>query len=77
MKLTRRELTAAALLTSALPAVPAWAQRGETVRIALIDPQSGLMGPVGINQLRSFQFFCRKIQRRRQPGRGAFRDRGL
>jgi len=37
MKLTRRELTAAALLTSALPAVPAWAQRGETVRFALID----------------------------------------
>jgi len=61
MKLTRRELTAAALLTSALPAVPAWAQRGETVRIALIDPQTGIMGPVGINQLRTFRFFAEKF----------------
>ena len=29
---------------------------GQTVKIALIDPQSGLMGPVGLNQLKSFQF---------------------
>ena len=36
----------------------AFAQSGETVKIALIDPQSGLMGPLGLNQLRSFQFFA-------------------
>lgn len=77
MKLTRRELTAAALLTSALPAVPAWAQRGETVRIALIDPQSGLMGPVGINQLRSFQFFAEKFSGAGNPAGVRFEVEGF
>jgi len=77
MKLTRRELTAAALLTSALPAVPAWAQRGETVRIALIDPQSGLMGPVGINQLRSFQFFAEKFSGAGNPAGVRFEIEGF
>jgi branched-chain amino acid transport system substrate-binding protein len=37
------------------------AQKGETVKIALIDPQSGLMGPVGLNQLKSWQFFAEKF----------------
>jgi branched-chain amino acid transport system substrate-binding protein len=39
----------------------AFAQKGETVKIALIDPQTGLMGPVGMNQLRSWQFFAEKF----------------
>ncbi|WP_422289916.1 branched-chain amino acid ABC transporter substrate-binding protein [Hydrogenophaga sp.] len=39
----------------------AHAQKGETVKIALIDPQTGLMGPVGMNQLRSWQFFAEKF----------------
>ena len=77
MKLTRRELTAAALLTGALPAVPAWAQRGETVRIALIDPQSGLMGPVGINQLRSAQFFAEKLSGAGNPAGVRFEVTGF
>ncbi len=77
MKLTRRELTAAALLTGALPAVPAWAQRGETVRIALIDPQSGLMGPVGINQLRSAQFFAEKLSGAGNPAGVRFEITGF
>ena len=47
---------AAAVLTAA--SASAFAQAGETVKIALIDPQSGLMGPLGMNQLRSFQFFA-------------------
>jgi len=33
---------------------------GETVKIAWIDPLTGLMGPVGNNQLKSFQFFAEK-----------------
>jgi len=77
MKLTRRELTAAALLTGALPAVPAWAQRGETVRIALIDPQSGLMGPVGINQLRSAQFFAERLSGAGNPAGVRFEVTGF
>lgn len=39
----------------------ALAQKGETVKIAFIDPLSGLMGPVGSNQLKSFQFFAEKF----------------
>lgn len=39
----------------------AFAQKGETVKIAFIDPLSGLMGPVGSNQLKSFQFFAEKF----------------
>jgi branched-chain amino acid transport system substrate-binding protein len=37
------------------------AQKGETVKIAWIDPLSGLMAPVGTNQLKSFQFFAEKF----------------
>jgi branched-chain amino acid transport system substrate-binding protein len=51
-----RTTLAAAVLTVA--SASAFAQAGETVKIALIDPQSGLMGPLGMNQLRSFQFFA-------------------
>jgi branched-chain amino acid transport system substrate-binding protein len=39
-----------------LLAGPAAAQKGETVKIAWIDPLSGLMAPVGQNQLKGFQF---------------------
>ncbi|MGJ4749086.1 hypothetical protein ACQV5M_22170, partial [Leptospira sp. SA-E8] len=45
----------AALLAGA----SAYAQtQGQTVKIAWIDPLSGLMAPVGNNQVRSFQFFA-------------------
>jgi branched-chain amino acid transport system substrate-binding protein len=49
---------AAALLLSG---GAAFAQKGETVKIAWIDPLSGLMGPVGQNQVKSFQFFAEKF----------------
>ncbi|MEF7617320.1 branched-chain amino acid ABC transporter substrate-binding protein [Aquincola sp. MAHUQ-54] len=43
----------------------AWAQAkplaGQTVRLMWIDPLSGLMGPVGNNQLKSLQFFAEKF----------------
>ncbi|MBM3386106.1 MAG: branched-chain amino acid ABC transporter substrate-binding protein [Betaproteobacteria bacterium] len=58
MKTATRMLTVAALATCATAAL---AQKGETVKIALIDPQSGLMAPVGNNQLKSFQFFADKF----------------
>ncbi|MBU3654160.1 MAG: branched-chain amino acid ABC transporter substrate-binding protein, partial [Limnohabitans sp.] len=48
----------APLIAAAALALPAWAQKGETVKIAWIDPLSGLMAPVGSNQLKSFQFFA-------------------
>ena len=34
---------------------------GQVVKIAWIDPLSGLMGPVGNNQLKSLQFFAEKF----------------
>ena len=39
------------IATAALMSFGAYAQ---TVKLALIDPQSGLMAPVGINQLNSW-----------------------
>jgi len=51
----------------ALCAAGAFAQKGETVKIAHIDPLSGLMGPVGSNQLKSFQFFAEKFSGAKNP----------
>ena len=39
-------------------AAAASAQKGETVKIGWIDPLSGLMAPVGQNQLKSYQFMA-------------------
>ena len=36
------------------------ATRGQVVKLAWIDPLSGLMGPVGANQLKTFQFAAEK-----------------
>ncbi|HEX2012298.1 MAG TPA: branched-chain amino acid ABC transporter substrate-binding protein [Roseateles sp.] len=46
----------------------AFAQKGETVKVALIDPQTGLMGPLGINQMRSHQFFAEAIGKSNPAG---------
>ncbi|MDT9001510.1 branched-chain amino acid ABC transporter substrate-binding protein [Paucibacter sp. APW11] len=56
---------ATALLLSAGAAM---AQKGETVKIAWIDPLSGLMGPVGQNQVKSFQFFAEKFNKSNPAG---------
>ena len=52
----------------ALCAAGAFAQKGETVKIAWIDPLSGLMAPVGSNQLKSFQFFAEKFSQKNVAG---------
>lgn len=65
MKFVLKTLTAATLLSCALAA---HAQKGETVKIALIDPQTGLMGPLGNNQLRSWQFFAEKFSAKNPAG---------
>lgn len=41
--------------------VPSWAQQGETVRIAHIDPFSGPFANVGQNQLKSWQFMAERL----------------
>jgi branched-chain amino acid transport system substrate-binding protein len=64
MKFTMKFVTAAATLAFA---GAAYAQKGETVKIAWIDPLSGLMAPVGNNQVRSFQFFGEKFSGANNP----------
>ncbi len=49
------------LAAMTLCASAAFAQKGETVKIAWIDPLTGLMGPVGQNQVNSFRFFAEKF----------------
>jgi branched-chain amino acid transport system substrate-binding protein len=48
-------------LAASLSMGVALAQKGETVKIAWIDPLSGLMASVGQNQLKSFQFVAEKL----------------
>jgi branched-chain amino acid transport system substrate-binding protein len=64
MKFMLKALTGAALVTCAFAT---HAQSGETVRIAWIDPLSGLMAPVGSNQVKSFQFFAEKFSGANNP----------
>eukprot|EP01034_Spumella_vulgaris_P011244 gene11244-14295_t len=54
---SKRTLTmTAAAVTLSLMAGSALAQKGETVKIAFIDPLSGLLGPVGQNQVKTLHF---------------------
>ncbi|WP_293999198.1 branched-chain amino acid ABC transporter substrate-binding protein [Sphaerotilus sp.] len=54
-------MKASVLAAMTLCASAAFAQKGETVKIAWIDPLTGLMGPVGQNQVNSFRFFAEKF----------------
>ena len=65
MKTTTRLIAAAAFAVCSMGAM---AQKGETVKIAWIDPLSGLMAPVGNNQLKSFQFFAEKFSKTNPAG---------
>jgi len=42
-------------------ATAAVAQKGETVKMVRIDPLTGLLGPVGINQQKTYQFIIEKF----------------
>jgi branched-chain amino acid transport system substrate-binding protein len=60
--------SALALACLALPPVAAFAQKGETVKIAWIDPLSGLMAPIGQNQLKSFQYVAELFNKSNPAG---------
>src|SRR3989344_3778560 len=49
------------LVMTSLTAGAALAQKGETVKIAWIDPLSGLMARVAQNQLKSYQFVSKNL----------------
>jgi branched-chain amino acid transport system substrate-binding protein len=53
MKFTVKQVVAASMLVASFGAL---AQKGETVKIAFIDPLSGPFANVGQNQLKSWQF---------------------
>ena len=61
MNIAKRPLKIAIAAALLMSGAAAFAQKGETVKIAWIDPLSGLMGPVGQNQVKSFQFFAEKF----------------
>ncbi len=65
MKFAVRSIAIASLVMCVFSAQ---AQKGETVKIAYIDPLTGLLGPVGNNGLRGFQFFAEKFNKKNPAG---------
>ncbi len=65
MKFLVKPLVTAAMVCAA---GAAFAQQGQTVKIAWIDPLSGLMAPVGANQLKTWQFFAEKVNAKNPAG---------
>ncbi|MDM0020112.1 branched-chain amino acid ABC transporter substrate-binding protein [Variovorax saccharolyticus] len=65
MKFALKIATAAILVASA---TGAFAQKGETVKIAWLDPLSGLMAAVGTNQLKTFQFLTEEFNKKNAAG---------
>ena len=57
-----------ALACLALHPGAAFAQKGETVKIAWIDPLSGLMAPIGQNQLKTFQYLAELFNKNNPAG---------
>ena len=65
MKFAIKAVAASVILASA---GGAFAQKGETVKIAWLDPLSGLMAAVGTNQLKSFQFLAEEFNKKNAAG---------
>jgi len=65
MKLAFKSMAVACMVLSL---GSAFAQKGETVKIALIDPQTGLMGPLGTNQLKTYQYFAEQFSKSNPAG---------
>jgi len=65
MKFALKFATAAILAAAASGAL---AQKGETVKIAWLDPLSGLMAAVGTNQLKTYQFLAEEFNKKNAAG---------
>lgn len=61
-------LKSVAVATLTLSLSGAFAQQGETVKIAWIDPLTGLMGPVGNNQLNSWKYMAEEFNKKNAAG---------
>jgi len=64
MKLTVKLIAGAAMLVAA---GASFAQAGETVKMIRIDPLTGLLGPVGVSQIKGYQFFAEKFSGKGNP----------
>jgi len=58
MKFAFKLVAAATILVCAHSAM---AQKGEVVKMVRIDPLTGLLGPVGVSQMKGYQFFAEKF----------------
>ena len=65
MKFAIKAVAASVLLASA---GGVFAQKGETVKIAWLDPLSGLMAAVGTNQLKTFQLIAEEFNKKNAAG---------
>ena len=74
MSIQFKLIAAAAALACASGAM---AQKGEVVKMVRIDAQSGLLGPVGVNQLKSYQFFAEKFSGKGNPAGVTFEVTGI
>ena len=74
MSIQFKIMTAAVALVCASGAI---AQKGEVVKMVRIDAQSGLLGPVGVNQLKSYQFFAEKFSGKGNPAGVTFEVTGI
>ena len=74
MSIQFKIMTAAVALVCASGAM---AQKGEVVKMVRIDAQSGLLGPVGVNQLKSYQFFAEKFSAKGNPAGVTFEVTGI
>ena len=74
MKLTKKLIAASAVLACS---GAAFAQKGETVKIAFIDPLSGPFANVGQNQLKSWQFAAERYSGAKNPAGVKFEVTGF
>ncbi|MBU1443496.1 MAG: branched-chain amino acid ABC transporter substrate-binding protein, partial [Gammaproteobacteria bacterium] len=74
MKLALKFLTASMMLASA---AGAYAQKGETVKIAMIEGLSGPFANVGQNQLKSWQFLAENLTPEENPAGVKFEITGM
>ncbi|RZL66265.1 MAG: branched-chain amino acid ABC transporter substrate-binding protein [Variovorax sp.] len=65
MKFTLKAIAAGAMLAGA---AASFAQKGETVKIAWLDPLSGLMAAVGTNQLKTTQYLAEEFNKKNLSG---------
>ena len=68
MTFTRKFFGLTVTASLALSCGLAFAQKGETVKIAWIDPLTGLMAPVGQNQVKTFQFLTEQFNKSNAAG---------